>query len=578
MADSSIYEDDEVIIWDSEPDEFDNDEDFYLDDDLYEILISSRDDSALKRVENELKLIDYDNELSSGCFKLCDSLEIRFTVSVSKSASRYQKSKGYHYNYNFFFYSPKLKKRIGASWRTTKAVPKSKVRTTGRPFARKPGKVFILEAIARLFNNNAGKLSVTQEKETKTGKKTIELDTDELAVYWLTQFDRFAGDHRSKSDLLNWHGPFARMCAAKVGTFRLNSFCTANAADILNTCVSLANQIQYALNFDNPTSTIADRMRIVRIAVKQYLQDHNVNPAQVDRLLTRMSTPRKTVAKKVSNNMRPQSLPIARYREIYNRLTKEESGITKGLRLMLFLGLKSEEVCGLNKGDFQRLPHYHGAYQLCITRKYGKRNNKHGIIYDEKNEFCRCVPVPYPLYKMFPEKVGQGQENEPLITNDKNHRLRPFVLNKQMDKLLREDIDSITVNRKGTPQKINVAFLPTSYRASCRYYWHYYSGLTEGETLYLLGLSAPDTLSGHYVDFLNETEQFRMNKQLEHGLALLLRDKKPSPCQFTDLSQRTIELFGTIDSRADLNLIIKESVKLSVSSWRGLQITKEEDL
>lgn len=64
-------------------------------------------------------------------------------------------------------------------------------------------------------------------------------------------------------------------------------------------------------------------------------------------------------------------------------------------------------------------------------------------------------------------------------------RIRPDELEKELVALLKKDTDTITITADGKQKTIGLNFLPSSYRASCRYYWHYYSGLTEGEIRYL---------------------------------------------------------------------------------------------
>lgn len=68
-----------------------------------------------------------------------------------------------------------------------------------------------------------------------------------------------------------------------------------------------------------------------------------------------------------------------------------------------------------------------------------------------------------------------------------------------------------------------------------------------------------------------------MLKQLEHGIALLLRMELPTPSSFGPLEKKEIVLSGSMDMKAGAVLLIDAPVKLSVSSWRGIQITKEAD-
>ena len=461
---------------------------------------------------------EYDESKERGVY-ICKSFRMRYSVSVSSSSTRYTKKAGYYYNCRFYFYSPELKKQIGKDWRKLYAPTKKELmRSAQKPTAKEPQKALIQEAITNLFCKNAG-MPVSWKKELRSGVKTIQLDTDELAVFWLTHFNDIVDSETDNSKKNEYHKAFAKLCTT-IGDFRLDALCTANTEILEARCEELAFSIKRALNTEKTTSNTADKTKMIRLAISKYLAEHKVDPKSVNEILMKMSIPRKTVLQKIADNMRPKSLPLDRYSEILNELSSKDTGIAKGLRLMLFLGLTKEEVCGLNKGDYRNLTYYHNTFQLCIAREYRKNEKKYELVYDELDDFCRCVPVPHPLCEMLPKTIEQGQEDEPLLT-EKGKRIRPDKLNDALNALLSTKADLVTVFVDGRQVELDIAFHALSYRASCQHFWHYYSGLTEGEICYLLARSAPDTLSKHYIDFSNETEQFRMNKQLEKSISLL---------------------------------------------------------
>lgn len=319
-------------------------------------------------------------------------------------------------------------------------------------------------------------------------------------------------------------------------------------------------------------------MQIVRYAISLYLKEKGLNPKPVIESLIKYSVPKKSITAKIADNMRPQSLSVAHYARLYNALKSEPSDISKGLQLMLFLGLTKEEVCGLNVGDVQRISGYLNAIHICISRIYQKSGNTYSLRNDEENVVYRFVPLPFPIYKLFPNPCPASKNNDlPLLADESGARLKPDEFERRLKDFLKEENNELVININGRDKKVNLAFLYTSYRASARYYWHFHCGLTEGEIHYLGGLTAPDTLSGHYIDFNNSNEQYRMLKQLEHGMALLTREAEETRSKLEIISKRTTEITAGKDTRAVMNLMINAPVKISLSSWRGLRIVKEGD-
>ena len=505
---------------------------------------------------------------------LCKSLTLRYTVSVSRSSVQYFSTNGYYNNARFYFYSTVLKMQVGKDWHTHYPPTKKSLPPSGeKPEIQKPNRYQIQRALTELLQKNVG-ISLTQKKMTLTGQKEIQLDSDELLIFWLTRYKDFSAlDHSIRTDM-DRHESFAKLCT-EIGGFRLSALCVLSTRDLYTACDELVSRMKRALNVEKSTSNTNSKSQIVRYAISFYLKEKGIDPEPALNRIIAMSNPHKSTSAKIVDHMRPQSLPVERYRELYEKLENDNSGISKGLQLMLFLGLTSEEVCGLNIEDFQKIPRFFSAYQLCISRAYRKNGKEYELVYDENEEFYRCVPVPFPLYKLFSQTSGHT-EKEPLLTY-RGRRIRPDELDKELKALLKKENDTVTIEVDGKQKTIGLNFLPSSYRASCRYYWHYYSGLTEGEIRYLGALTAPDTLSGHYVDFSNATEQYRMLKQLEHGIALLLRIELPTRSSFRPLEKKEIVLSGSMDTKVGAVLLIDAPIRLSVSSWRGIQITKEAD-
>lgn len=510
---------------------------------------------------------------------LCKSLSMRCSVSISRSSEKYKKTKGFYNNAHFSFYSPDLKKKIGKEWRTTYPPTKKAMRSSAgeKPQAQLPGNQVIQNALQNLLCINSG-ISLTHCKTTKTGEKTVTLDNDELLIFWLTRYREIAKLDTSVRTDVDRQKAFAKLCPF-IGGFRLSSLCSPVTNDLFSACDQLAAGIKTALNLDTETSTsnTNQKAKIVRFAIELYLKEQGINPSTALERIIKQSVPKKTITAKVIENMRPQSLSIDHYRALYATLQADTSDFSAALQLMLLLGLTAEEACGLNFGDIQSITGYHKCKRLCITKAYRKTGNKYTLIHDEDENSYRSIPVPYPLSILKPLRTVPEDLSLPLFTDLKGCRLKPDVLTEKLCTLLQSEDNWVFVKANNKETKINLAFLPSSYRVSCRYYWHYYCGLTEGEICYLGGLTPPDMLSGHYIDFKNMTEQYRMLKQLEHGIALIARDDIPSKTILAPLSKKETEITSDRQSLVRVSLKITAPVKLSVSSWRGLQIGKDDD-
>ena len=118
-------------------------------------------------------------------------------------------------------------------------------------------------------------------------------------------------------------------------------------------------------------------------------------------------------------------------------------------------------------------------------------------------------------------EIAQSKE-KPLLCDANGDRLRPDVLEGRLKELFEAEPQCVTVQlENGKEKTVDLALAPDMYQQSCRHFWQYYCGLTQGEIRYLAGLTPQDTAARHYIDFNNDREQFRMAKQLEYGLAML---------------------------------------------------------
>ena len=506
---------------------------------------------------------------------ISSAVTIRYTVSMSKSSITYKKSEGYYNNLKFYLYSTQLKKMIGKPWRTSYRPNKKELAIGGVPKIKQPNDIQIMQAITELLQSNAN-INRYQSKKTNTGMKTVDIfASQELFVFWLTRYRDIAKlDGSSRTDETRQNA-FAKVCRA-IGNFNLQRFCQPDGSELDKVCEEFAAELKKALRVDKSTSNTNLKMQIVRFALSLYLAEQKINPKGVMDRLIKHSVPRKSDSGKISDNMRPRSLTIERYSELFNLLQEDESDESKGLQLMLFLGLTAEEVCGLDVGDLQSINGYYKAEHLRIAKVYRKEGKEYTISYDEEESSCRFVPLPFPLNKLF-SGLSSSEKEDPLLTDNVGKRMKPDTLEKKLKDLLKEERVPISVKVNGKKREVDLAFLPSSYRASARYYWHYYCGLTEGEIHNLGGLTPPDTLSGHYVDFNNMTEQYRMLKQLEHGIALLTRETEETKNRFEKISNKRTEISAGRDTRVNMNLMISGPVKISLSSWRGLRVRKEED-
>lgn len=505
--------------------------------------------------------------------RLSDSLWVRFTTSVSHSSSKYQSVNGYYNSTCWYLYMPSLKKRIGREWRATSPVLKKQLTDDGKPLVLPLSDQDIQIGLENLFRRNVG-ISLLQKKEI--GIKTFysELNESELVVFWLHRYNDIAELDTSVRTDIDRQKVLAKLCRT-IGGFDLSSLSAPTHSELDGICHRLASDIKKALGHDDDvtTSSIRDKVQIIRFAIKLYMLEKDLDPTYVLERLIRESTPPKSTRAKIIDNMRIRSLPIEKYRDLYTILKNSSTNCySVALLFMLFLGLSAEEACGLNVGSVSQITGYSGCYQITIIQQYCRINRKLVLSQTLDEDDFRNIPVPEALY-LCCKPMLKCTSSAPLFTDDKGKRLKPNVLKDKLEKLLASNSNKIIIRDGTRVNSVDLSFLSTSYRESCRILWRDHCGLSAGEVRYLGGLTPPDTASAHYIDYNNATKQYRMLKQLEYGIAMIANTGDKSPDCFNATAKPGL-ITGGLESRVSVLLLLKEPVNLAISSRRGLLISK----
>lgn len=517
--------------------------------------------------------------------RICASLDMRWSITPLSSHRKYYSVDGFYYEYRFRLYSPELKRTIGTVWRTTCAAPIKLVKKAkwNTPEKKQPNSQLQLKALVNLLMRNAG-MDTIQEKQTRKRIICIELDVDELAVYWLTNYKAIAAlDKDSRTDI-DRQTAFAKVCA-EVGDFRLSRFCTPIEREQFEACDELVAGIKRGLGRTSGESTrgTGDTTKVIRLAIQHYLDSKGIYSKRILERLTHQSNPPQTVQNKIGENMRPQAIPLERFRKIclphVTKLSssgaknKAEADFARAMLLILILGLTPEEVCGLNQDDLVSIPNQYHANSLCISHVFRCKDSVYNL---EKNSARRLVPLPYPLSSFLYKVRKDITEGEPMLTDALGERLKPESLKTELAKAFESTPNLVEVDDKAGKIPVNLAVLHSSYRANCRLFWGQNSNLDEGEIRYLQGLAPKDTLSAHYIDYSNEKEQYRMLKQLEHAIALITRTAEASAQFIGPIPGRGMTLYGDDKNAIGALLEIKSACRLSIASWRGVHVEKEE--
>lgn len=362
-----------------------------------------------------------------------------------------------------------------------------------------------------------------------------------------------------------------------VGFFDLSRLCTNNVSDLSAACDELASLVKKSIGRkdEERTSGTKNHVQIIRYAVSHYLKLNDVNPHDVLKRLMKASIPKQGIASKITQNMQVKTLPLEIYQKYYSKLCSKPSEKNIALLLMLFLSLSAEEVCGLNLEDIQPITGYRGCYHFQIIHRYIKKSGKYFLDTFESADKYRYIPIPTAIFRIISPLLKVRTDNKldiPLFTAN-GRRLNPAQITDALEVLLSSADNKITVVYKNRKNYINLSFKPSSYRLSCRAYWHYQCGLSDGEIWYLSGLKAQDTVSSHYIDFTNASMQYRMLMQLNYGVDMLGANSEP-PVYVQPLYINKQKVSGRLTTRAGIEFSVLSPVQLSLKSKRGIVIAE----
>ena len=360
---------------------------------------------------------------------------------------------------------------------------------------------------------------------------------------------------------------------------------------------------------------IRDRYgRVIAAVITTYLNDHDRSATTIVDMYRHDLLPKRGVMALITRAMRTRVFPRELYRQIYAQTAgkAKPSHEDIGLMLMIFLGLTAEEACGLNRSDCQKIPNFQTAVinaqpymHLYVTKRYERvANTKRKYeLTDIMDSACsyRVIPLPsaVTLYinpllgketKQSDEEPPEMEQNaeasqaeieqseeRPLLCDANGDRLRPDVLEGRLKKLFETKSQCVTVQlENGKEKTVDLALVPDMYQQSCRHFWQYYCGLTQGEIRYLAGLTPQDTAARHYIDFNNDREQFRMAKQLEYGLAMLANVEQTKMRRIRGRLHGKIGglYMGGIDKRVHVRIVLRRPRSLKLQSNRGLKLYK----
>lgn len=522
---------------------------------------------------------------------LCPSLEMRYSISVS-AAPKEKYACGYLNRARYYFYNPALKKQVGKEWQATYPFTKKAIKAAkgDRPSVYVPKDTDLQEALENLMNRNTDLL--VAYRKTKRGKPvSVQLNTDELLVFWVTQFSSIYNLVTSSQSPEDLNKRMAKVFMnPQIASFDLASLVSIEQDLLESACKSLVSQVKKTITGSKSDLTIGvnQTVLLIRYAVSCYLTGKKVNPEQALGILLRETRIKEGTEARVATAMRLKSMPIGRYRELWDKLTQDNNPVSTALLVMIFLGLKSEEVCGLQIEDFRTIPDRPGFYQLRVTHKISiEQARKYSLEILDDERACRNIPLPFQIRRLVKPLADNASEASVYLFRNGDHPLDPKLLDQKLTELLETPSNDLSIKTKrGKKKEVNVAFHARSYRESCRYYWQYHCGLTEGEVCYLAALSPPDTAAGHYIDFNNGSMQYRMLKQMEYGLALFAsqdryykphRDWHPAP-------EIAFYSSGMLDKRASMDIHItpqvignhsSSKVQIEISSNRGIMVYME---
>ena len=515
---------------------------------------------------------------------LCPSLELRYSISVI-AAPKEKYACGYFNSARYYFYCPAAKKSIGKAWQTTYTFTKKEIKAAKgtKPTVYEPKETDIQEALENLLNQNTNLPDYAVKKA-----KQVQLNTDELLVFWLTHSDAIAGAMPSTPSAYKLNKKMAKVLLnPRIASFDLSSLLSIQKDLLESACRSLVAQVKKTVTGRESglTKGVEQTVHLIRYAVQIYFNGKNSDPSQALYYLKRESRTKPGPVSKTTNAMRLKSIPIGRYRELWGKLTASKQtdsdyAENTALLVMLFLGLTSEEVCGLQSEDFRQIPDRPGFHQLRIIHKYSNEQaKKYSLEVLDEEHACRNIPLPFQIRKQVECFTKKRPDSSTYLFEDGNKPLNPKKLDQKLKELLKTPANNLSIKTNHEKKKeVDVSFHAKSYRESCRFYWQYHCGLTKGEICYLSALAPPDTAAGHYIDFNNGSVQYLMLKQIEYGIALFAsQDRHYKPHREWSAAPNRFYSSGQLEKRASMDIRITEPVELKIASNRGIMIYLEED-
>lgn len=522
------------------------------------------------------------NRNSSLCLPLCNSLELRYSISVVAAPTN-KYNCGYFSSARFYFYSTVIKKMIGKSWQKAYKFTKKEEKAAGdnKPSAHQIRQIDLQEALANLLTVNKDiRIEVKNKKGIKTAQSPY--NTNELLVFWLTHFTSIYSLITSAQTESGVNKRMAKyFMNSKIASFDLTLLENSNQDVMKSACKSLVSYVKVISTgkTDKTTVGVNQTVHILRYAIDCYFNEKNINSSLVNKFLLKESHFKSGPVAKTTRSMRLKSISISRYKELWSALTVDKNPFNTALILMITLGLSAEEVCGLKKEDFRQIPERPGFYQLRITHKYSlNQANKYNYEVLGDEFACRNIPLPFQLRKLVEIIVEKSPASSQYLFCEKNHALQPEKLITKLQQILYNSENTLYIkDNHGNPKKVDIAFQYKSYRDSCRHYWQYHCGMTDGEICYLSALAPPDTAAAHYIDFNNGSMQYRMLKQMEYGIALFASEDRHYESQNSWIPVNNDPFYssGELDKRASMYLCIENPVKIEIASNRGVKIYME---
>ena len=547
---------------------------------------------------------------------LCKDLTVKYTVTVTKeSSARYKATGGYVNHIRFYLYSSNAKKQVGkditASLMFTQkqfAAAKGK-----RPKPRELTDRQVQKHFVHLIQKNRG----MSERVKNCKGREAELDLNQLFVYWMVQSGYLQNQFWPTTE--KWNDACQRFAVLSrtLGSFDLSTLLVNEREQQRKVVQTLSQATRNALDkeSDEKSATMWQYGRVIAAVITTYLNDHDRSAATIVDMYRHDLLPKRGVMALITRAMRTRVFPRNLYRQIYAQTAgkAKPSHEDIGLMLMIFLGLTAEEACGLNRSDCQQIPNFRTPVinaqpymHLYVTKRYEKvPNTKRKYELTEiMDSVCsyRVIPLPSavtlyinPLLGKEMEQsdeeppVGMEQNAEasqveiaqskekPLLCDANGDRLRPDVLEGRLKELFEAEPQCVTVQlENGKEKTVDLALTPDMYQQSCRHFWQYYCGLTQGEIRYLAGLTPQDTAARHYIDFNNDREQFRMAKQLEYGLAMLANVEQTEMRRIRGRRHGKIGglYMGGIDKRVHVRIVLRRPRRLRLQSNRGLKLYK----